>query len=154
MQRSGVILRAAKDPCSIRAGITLNRSAISAFSGYDVSNMAYTRERMYTRFPFSGDGEIVDGSGAGMRGAVTNISYGGCRLLTQKQLPLNAAITVKIQTPTDQFEAAAKVVHSSPSEAGLMFGDIAAQSLFVLRRWIDAATEEKRKRESPQSPRL
>jgi hypothetical protein len=80
---------------------------------------------------------------------VTNISYGGCRVLTQKQLPLGAAITVKIRTAADQFEAAAKVVHSTPSEAGLIFGDIAAQSLFVLRKWIEAAMEEKRQRASP-----
>ena len=111
--------------------------------------MAYTRERLYTRFPFSATGEIVAGPAVGMRSAVTNISYGGCRLLTSTQLPLGAAITVKIQTASEQFEAAAKVVHSTPSDAGLMFGDIAAQSLFVLRRWIDAATEEKHKSGAP-----
>jgi len=110
--------------------------------------MAHSRERLYTRYPFSAAGEIVSGSGAGMRSAVTNISYGGCRLLTQTQLPLGAAITVKIHTPTEQFEAAAKVVHSTPTDAGLMFGDIAAQSLFVLRKWIDAATAEQRKAET------
>jgi len=110
--------------------------------------MAYTRERLYTRYPFSAAGEILTGSGAGMRSSVTNISYGGCRLLTQTQLPLGAALTLKIQTATDQFEAAAKVVHSTPSDAGLMFGDIPAPSLFVLRKWIDAATAERRKTES------
>lgn len=111
--------------------------------------MAYTRERIYTRYPFSATSEIVEGSGAGMRSAVTNISYGGCRMLTPTQLPLGASITLKIQTAAEQFEAAAKVVHSTPSEAGLMFGDIAAQSLFVLRKWIDAATEQKQKSGAP-----
>ena len=114
-----------------------------------VGDMAYTRERLYTRYPFSAAGEIVDASGAGMRSAVTNISYGGCRLLTQTQLPLGAAITVRIRTATDQFEAAAKVVHSTPGAVGLMFGDIAAQSLFVLRKWIDTAKEEKLRTETP-----
>jgi hypothetical protein len=109
--------------------------------------MAYTRERLYTRYAFSAAGEILDSSGTGMRSAVTNISYGGCRLLTQTQLPLGAAITVKIQTATEQFEATARVVHSTPSDAGVMFGDIAAASLFVLRKWIDAASEEKRRTE-------
>jgi|GEM_PF-4878580 len=111
--------------------------------------MAYTRERIYTRYPFSATGEIVEGSGAGMRSPVTNISYGGCRLLTQTQLPLGASVTLKIHTATEQFEAAAKVVHSTPTDAGLMFGDIAAQSLFVLRRWIDAATADKHKSGAP-----
>lgn len=110
--------------------------------------MAYTRERLYTRYPFSATGEIVAGTGAGMRGSITNISYGGCRLLTQQQLPFGAGITVRIQTATEQFEAAAKVVHSTPDAAGLMFGDVAAQSLFVLRKWIDAASAEKRPAES------
>lgn len=109
--------------------------------------MAYTRERLYTRYPFAAEGEIVDGSGAGTPSAVTNISYGGCRLLTQRQLPLGAAITVKIQKETEQFEAAANVVHSTPSEAGVMFGDIAARSLFVLGKWIEVASEEKRRLE-------
>ncbi|HYL84508.1 MAG TPA: PilZ domain-containing protein [Candidatus Angelobacter sp.] len=106
--------------------------------------MAYTRERLYTRYPFSAVGEVVDDSGTGVGTAVTNISYGGCRLLLQKQLPLGATITVKIRTATEQFEAAAKVVHSTPSDAGLMFGDIAAQSLFVLRKWIEAAGEKRK----------
>jgi PilZ domain len=119
----------------------------SAFRHHHVGEMAYTRERLYTRYPFSAAGEVVDGSGAGMPSAVTNISYGGCRLLTQKQLPLGAAITVRIQTVAEQFEATAKVVHSAPGEAGVMFGNIAAQSLFVLRKWIDAASEEKRRME-------
>lgn len=83
----------------------------------------------------------MDGSGAKTPTKVTNISYGGCRLLIQtpKPLPIAAAVSVKIQTGTDQFEATAKVVHSTTTDMGLMFGDIAPKSLFVLQKWINQA---------------
>ena len=105
--------------------------------------MAYSRERLYARYSFSAAAEIDDGSGAGASASVTNISYGGCRLLTQKQLPIGSGITVRIRTATRHFEATAKVVHSTPADAGLMFGRIDPPSLLTLREWVEAATQQK-----------
>ena len=105
--------------------------------------MAYSRERLYARYSFSATAEIVDDSGAGASASVTNISYGGCRLLTQRQLPLGAGVTVRIRTARDRFEATAKVVHSTPGDAGLMFGHVDPPSLLTLREWIEAAAQEK-----------
>jgi hypothetical protein len=79
--------------------------------------MADSRARLYTRYSFSAAAEIVDGSGARLRTRVTNISYGGCRLLTQGQLRFGTAVTVKIYTPTDNFEAPAKVAHATANDA-------------------------------------
>jgi hypothetical protein len=100
--------------------------------------MEANRTRLYTRYDFSAAAEIIS-SGAEMRSRVTNISFGGCRLLTNGKLPIGAQVTVKIHTPTDHFEATAQVVHSTPSDAGVMFGNIAPQSLLVLRKWTITA---------------
>jgi len=105
--------------------------------------MEYSRERLYTRFSFFALAEVLDATGAVMRTRVTNVSYGGCRLLAQGQFPVGAAVTVRIQTPTDHFEATAKVVHSTANDVGLLFGNIPTPSLFVLRKWIRAAMQEK-----------
>ena len=74
-----------------------------------------------------------------MRSRVTNISFGGCRLLTNGRLPFGAEIIVRIHTSTDHFEASATVVQSTASDAGVMFGKFTPQSLFALRKWISEA---------------
>ena len=51
---------------------------------------------------------------------------------------MGTAIATKIHTPTESFEATAKVVHSTENEAGIMFDNIGSQSLFVLQKWINA----------------
>lgn len=105
--------------------------------------MEYSRERLYARYPFAAPAEVLDAAGAMMRTRVTDLSYGGCRLLAQGRFPVGAAVTVTIRTPTDHFETTAKVVHSTVNDVGLMFGNIPTPSLLVLRKWILAATQEK-----------
>lgn len=99
----------------------------------------YTRQRAYTRYAFSATAEILDSAGAAFPGKVTNISYGGCRLLTGRRLPIGASVTLKIQAQTEAFEATAQVMHSTEDDMGVMFGNIPTRSLFVLDRWIGAA---------------
>lgn len=100
----------------------------------------WRQTRLYTRYPFSAAAEIVS-SGAQMPSLVVNISFGGCRLLSERPLPVGTAITLTIRTPTDAFEATAKVAYSSKSDAGVMFDKVSPQSLLVLRKWISAASE-------------
>ena len=106
--------------------------------------MAYTRERAYQRYSFSAPAEITVGSGAPAHAEVTNISYGGCRVLTGVRLPVASPVFLKVQSQTDTFEARAKVMHCTGNDMGLMFGDISPQSLFVLQRWIAAAKDQQR----------
>lgn len=96
------------------------------------------KNRLYTRYPFTAEAEI-NSSGAVMPARVTNISFGGCRLLTNGRVPVGDALTIKIHTPTDSFEATTKVVHSTENEAGVIFDQVSPQSLFVLQKWIRAA---------------
>jgi PilZ domain-containing protein len=95
-------------------------------------------KRLYTRYAFEAHAEIIT-SDTELPSRVTNISFGGCRLLTNGLLPAGATITVKIRTPTDSFAATAKVVHSTANDAGVMFDKISAESLLVLQKLIDVA---------------
>jgi PilZ domain len=96
-------------------------------------------KRLYERYDFVASAVLTDDSGAEMPARVSNISYGGCRLLLNRQLSIGAQVTVKIHAIEDEFEASAKVVHSSEKDAGLMFGRIGADALFVLQKWIAEA---------------
>jgi PilZ domain len=98
--------------------------------------MEQSPKRMYTRYEFSAPAEIEDSSGSRVPAKVTNISYGGCRVLIQRRMVIRAPVVVRIKTQTEAFEAHAQVAHSGAEDAGLVFGDMAPQSLLVLRKWI------------------
>jgi PilZ domain len=49
------------------------------------------KNRLYTRYPFTAEAKISS-SGAVMPARVTNISFGGCRLLTNGRVPVNTAL--------------------------------------------------------------
>jgi hypothetical protein len=93
-------------------------------------------DRLYTRYPFSAAAEIVHGSGAQMPSRVTNISFGGCRLMANGRFPINADVQVKIQSFGDYFESPAQVVHSTATDLGVMFRNIGPGSFNVLHKWI------------------
>jgi hypothetical protein len=94
--------------------------------------------RLYTRYAFEAHAEIIT-SDAELPSRVTNISFGGCRLLTNGLLPTGATITIKIRTPTDSFAATAKVMHSTANDVGVMFDKIGPEFLSVLQKWINVA---------------
>ena len=101
--------------------------------------LAERRDRLYTRYAFSAVAEIIDTSGAQMPSRVSNVSFGGCRLLASGKLRVGAEVRVKIHLAADDFEAPAQVVHSTATDAGVMFHNIAPAFLNVLHRWISAA---------------
>jgi hypothetical protein len=105
---------------------------------YDPEKPPESRKRLYTRYIFTADAEIGI-SGVATSAKVMNISFGGCRLLINGYLEVGAAITIKIRTLSDSFEATAKVVHVAEHEAGVMFDKFTPLSLFVLQKWINAA---------------
>ena len=92
--------------------------------------------RLYERYDFSASAMISDASSAETPARVSNISYGGCRLLTNASFPIEAEVTVKIRTADAEFEAPAKVVHSTENAAGVMFVKFTPEALFVLQKWI------------------
>ena len=96
-------------------------------------------DRLYTRYAFSAAATVVGSSLAATPAQVTNISFGGCRLGANGQLPAGIAITLKIYTSSEYFEAAATVVHSTANGMSVRFDKISPESMLVLVKWIDAA---------------
>lgn len=98
-----------------------------------------TPKRLYERYDFSAPATLTDPSGAQFPARVTNISYGGCRLLIERKFPIGAEVIVKIQALEKEFAVSAKVVHSSDTDMGVMFGNLTADVLFALQKWIAEA---------------
>ena len=98
-------------------------------------------KRLYERYEFSASAVITDPSGTQFPARVSNISYGGGRLLVGRKLPMTigAEVIVKIQALEEEFEAPAKIVHSSDTDIGVMFGRTSPETLFVLQKWIAEA---------------
>jgi len=110
-------------------------------------------ERLYTRYPFSAAAELIDRSGAQMPSRVTNISFGGCRLIATGRLALGAEVAVKIHTLSDYFEAPAVVIHSTATDLGVMLHNVSPVYFTVLRRWIGAISSATPK-PRPQNPEI
>ena len=100
-----------------------------------------TQRRLYTRYDFSAAATITDSSGRETLAQVTNISVGGCRLITGNEFPVGARVVIRIQSAADRFEAPANVVHCADDGVGLMFNTEHPQSLLVLNKWIKKAIE-------------
>jgi hypothetical protein len=116
-----------------------NKAHAPCLTVYDPPKTPDLRKNcLYTRYPFTAEAKISS-SAAVMLARVTNISFGGCRLLTDGRVPVGDALTITINSPNDSFEATTKVVHSTENEAGVIFDEISPQSLFVLQKWISAA---------------
>lgn len=98
--------------------------------------MTESVKRLYERYEFTALAVIVMPSGEEITARVSNISYGGCLLLTTRKLPIGAELTVKIHTFDQEFEAPVRVVHSGENHVGMMFGKITPAALFVLQKWI------------------
>lgn len=115
----------------------------------------YKVNRLYTRYPFSAAAEIIDNSGAQMPSRVTNIGFGGCRLIATGRLSIGAEVTVKIRTSTEYFESTAAVIHSTATDLGVMFHNVGAVYFTALRRWISAmssVTVPSASSNNPKSP--
>src|ERR1700747_1189114 len=97
-------------------------------------------ERIYTRYPFSATAEIIDSSSAQMPSRGTNIGFGGCRLIATGRLSIGSEVTVKIHTPTEYFESAATVAHSTATDLGVTFHNVSPVYFNILRKWISAIT--------------
>ena len=106
-------------------------------------------KRLYTRYAFSASATITDSSGLETSAQVTNISVGGCRLVTGAWLSIGTRVTVKIRRETDYFEAPGNVVHCAEDGVGVMFHNESAKSLLVLTKWVKKAKEPT---EQPTTP--
>ena len=98
-------------------------------------------QRLYTRYSFSAPATITHTPGVEIPAEVTNISVGGCRLLSGVQIAVGMRVIIKIQKGSDYFEAPAKVVHCTEGGIGVMFHNENPQSFLVLTKWVHEAME-------------
>ena len=96
-------------------------------------------KRLYNRYPFSASGTITDNSGLDISAQVTNISVGGCCLVTNARVSIGERVTVRIRRDKDYFEAPANVAHCAEDGVGVMFHNETTQSLLVLTKWVEEA---------------
>jgi hypothetical protein len=104
-----------------------------------IVNSNEQERRRTPRYAFSAIAEVIDGSGAVIRSQVSDISVSGCHLIVNRCLAVGAEVKVKIHTPTDHFETWAMVVHSTPTDMGLVFHSTDPTFLAVLQKWVSAA---------------
>jgi PilZ domain len=104
-----------------------------------IVNSNKQERRRTPRYAFSAIAEVIDGSGAVIRSQVSDISVSGCRLIVNRCLVVGAEVKVRIHTPTDHFQTWAMVVHSTPSDMGLVFHSTDPMFLTVLQKWANAA---------------
>ena len=104
--------------------------------GTEVLYIVNSNERRRTRYTFSAIAEVIDGSGAVIHSRVSDISVSGCRLIVNRCLAVGAEVKVKIHMPTDSFQTWAMVVHSTPTDMGLVFHSTDPIFVTVLQRWV------------------
>jgi hypothetical protein len=98
-------------------------------------------QRRTPRFPFSAAAVVTRmDTGASESTRVNELSLYGCYLDTRTPLPRGARVTVKINTSSEFFEAAATVVYSQPSMGmGVAFRDVKPVFLATLQQWLRQA---------------
>ena len=97
------------------------------------------QERRRTpRYPFIADAEVIEeASGAKLTTRVSEFSVNGCYLDITNPLPKGTAVSVKIFTPKEFFEAPGLVVYSHPNLGmGVEFHDVKPFFHRVLRKWL------------------
>lgn len=97
--------------------------------------------RRNPRYPFAGSIEMREGTSEDKRTArVKELSLNGCYVDTESPYPMGTALSIKLFTDADFFEAQASVIYSMPNEGmGLMFRETKPYYLMVLRKWLLSA---------------
>ena len=100
------------------------------------------QERRAPRFPFIASAEVLSQSaGTRLAARISDISAGGCHVDTINPLMDGTSVRLKILTETQMFEAPATVVYSHTHLGmGLRFGEVLADSQYVLQNWLPAAS--------------
>jgi hypothetical protein len=94
--------------------------------------------RRSPRYPFAGAVEMRQGTSEDkIIAKVSELSLNGCFVETQHPFPIGTALTVKVFTATEFFEAQASVIYvEEQAGMGLMFRETKPYYLAVLRKWL------------------
>jgi hypothetical protein len=103
-------------------------------------------QRRVPRYPFSARAATIPGSGDPIGGSVTELSLYGCYLDSTAPLTPRTRVSIKIFGPAEYFEASATGIYANPSlGVGLIFREVKPALLAVLRKWLLATIQRKRK---------
>jgi c-di-GMP-binding flagellar brake protein YcgR len=104
------------------------------------------RDRRYTiRHPFAADAETMDlESGIAVSGITSDLSMGGCFVCTNKPLPLNTRVRLKLSLKGQIVEALAVVRIVKPRIGmGIEFLDVHDRHQSTLQRWLEQLRSER-----------
>ncbi len=98
--------------------------------------------RRAPRFTFIASAEVLSKTaGTRLSARISDISASGCYVDTINPLADGTAVSVKILTETQVFEAPATVVYSHAHLGmGLLFGGVLPNAQGVLQTWLPAAS--------------
>jgi hypothetical protein len=98
-------------------------------------------KRRTPRYAFIADAEVIEtASGAKLKARVSEFGLTGCYLDMTHPLAVGTALSVKIFSASDFFEAPAKVVYAHPNLGmGVEFHDLKPFFQNVLKKWVLAA---------------
>jgi hypothetical protein len=97
-----------------------------------------SENRAQVRFPFTAAAEICElRSQTRVSGRCSDLSAGGCYIDTLSPFAVGAAVRIRLERDTREFEAAAVVAYAHVSMGmGLAFTEIKREHQAVLRSWI------------------
>lgn len=99
--------------------------------------------RRTPRFPFSAPAEVFREGHPIENTRVNELSLYGCYLDARRPLPRGTAVTIKIISAGQYFEASATVIYSQPTLGmGLAFREVKPLFLLVLQKWLRQALEQ------------
>ena len=98
-------------------------------------------KRRTPRYAFIADAEVIEAaSGAKLKARVSEFGLTGCYLDMTHPLEVGTAMSVKIFSGNDFFEAPAKVVYAHPNLGmGVEFHEVKPFFQNVLKKWVLAA---------------
>jgi PilZ domain len=117
-----------------------NSGAASSQPG---ETMEQNRRRV-PRFPFVAFAEVTEqASGGKIKTQVSELSLYGCYVDTINPLPEGTAVSLKIFTDVEFFEARATVVYAHAHLGmGMTFRDVKPHFLTILKRWLVSALQD------------
>lgn len=103
--------------------------------------MLNSERRRTPRFPFVAVAEITEKvSATEIVTQVSEISLYGCYIDHNNPFPSGTAVTLKIFSESEVFEATAKVLYAHPNLGmGLAYHELSLRSSGILRAWLSRA---------------
>jgi hypothetical protein len=112
--------------------------------GWRFVAFTFEERRNYPRFPFNAEILIkTAGAAAALQARTIDLGRMGCRVETDRALPLGSAVTIRICTMSSTFEAEARVIHDGDGDGvAFEFTSVDSKQTATLYEWLNMLTEE------------